>query len=243
MILELDVGNSRIKWRVLLDDGQAGPVSHAADNAELEYQLASRKKKYRACRVCMVRSAQARADQIRTLLARHVDGVIVFAQSSPELAGVQNAYPDPRQLGIDRWLALVAAYNLVLGSCIVIDAGTAVTADFVSHDGHHLGGMIAPGYRLLEGFLVHSTGLRSERDTIVSGPQNNTADCLLAGMNCMMQGFVRQVCDEGVRLLGGEPDILLTGGDAPMAAAALSLPHKIVDDLVFKGLALACPLP
>lgn len=242
MILELDIGNSRIKWRVLSPGGQAAPVSYAADLAELDQQLASRTEKYRACRVCMVRSAQAGADQIRMLLARHVAGVVAYAESTPELAGVKNAYPEPMQLGIDRWLAVVAAYDMMQAPCIIIDAGTALTADFVGEDGRHLGGMIAPGYRLLEGFLVRSTGLKTDQGEIKTGPQNNTADCLLAGMYCMMRGFTRQVCDEGVGLLGHEPEVILTGGDASIVRAALTLPHTMVDDLVFKGLALACPL-
>lgn len=242
MILELDIGNSRIKWRALLTNGQVTAVDFAADLAELDLQLAIRTKKYRAARICMVRSAQAGMKQIKALLSRHVDGAVVFAESTKELAGVQNAYPEPAQLGIDRWLATVAAYNMVQAPCVVVDAGTALTADFVRQDGQHMGGMIAPGYRLLESFLVRSTGLQPDKGEIRTGPQNNTADCLLAGMYCMMHGFVRQLCDEGVRVLGNEPVVILTGGDALTVRTALTLPHTQVDDLVFKGLALACPL-
>lgn len=242
MILELDIGNSRIKWRALSGKDRVAPVNHAANLAELKLQLEKQTGKYRACRICMVRSAQAGIEQIKALLIDHVDGVIAFAESTTELAGVVNAYPEPTQLGVDRWLATVAAYNMVQGACIVIDAGTALTADFVTNGGRHLGGQIAPGFRLLEELLVRSTGLRTGQGEIKTGPQNNTADCLLAGMYCMMHGFVRQVCEEGLSIMGDEPVIVLSGGDAPLVQDALTLPHTVVDDLVFKGLALACPL-
>lgn len=242
MILELDIGNSRIKWRELGPREATGQIQYCASLIELEIALEASKERYRACRVCLVRSAQEARAAVEAILRPHVTGKLCFAVSSGALAGVKSLYFDPRQLGIDRWLAVVAGYNETLGPSIIVDAGTAITADFVDGSGKHLGGMIAPGYRQMEGLLLRSTGLEAGVETVMSGPQRNTEDCLVAGMQTMLQGFVEQVCGEGVRLFGNSYHLILTGGDAEVAASAVQLPHEIIKDLVFKGLALACPV-
>ena len=64
-----------------------------------------------------------------------------------------------RPLGVDRVLAAYAAYRLVNDSCIVIDAGTAVTIDAVTKDGTFAGGFIFPGKDLLSWSLAAKTDL------------------------------------------------------------------------------------
>ena len=61
-----------------------------------------------------------------------------------------NAYPQPQSLGVDRWLALIAARQLAPGWACVIDAGTALTIDALDAAGLHLGGLIIPGSRMIE---------------------------------------------------------------------------------------------
>ena len=57
----------------------------------------------------------------------------LVASSGKQLAGVRNGYLDYQRLGLDRWLALVAAHHLAKKACLVIDLGTAVTSDPVSY--------------------------------------------------------------------------------------------------------------
>ena len=67
------------------------------------------------------------------------------------------AYADPSRLGIDRWIAVLAAYHLAPGGACVIDAGTAATFDAVDAHGRHLGGLIMPGPQLLAAALDRNT--------------------------------------------------------------------------------------
>ena len=60
-------------------------------------------------------------------------------------------YDNPREIGADRLVNAVAAYERVGGACIVVDFGTAITYDPVSAEGEYLGGVIAPGRRDLAG--------------------------------------------------------------------------------------------
>src|SRR3546814_4187176 len=81
--------------------------------------------------------------------------------SSDLMAGVRNGYDDYGRLGLDRWLALLGGFHLASGACLVLDFGTAVTADFVAADGEHLGGFICPGMPLMRNQLrTHTRRIR-----------------------------------------------------------------------------------
>jgi len=60
--------------------------------------------------------------------------------------GVINAYQSAQGLGVDRWLCLLAADNLVARDAMIVDAGSAITVDLLRSDGQHLGGAILPGF-------------------------------------------------------------------------------------------------
>ena len=70
-----------------------------------------------------------------------------FVTTAHAQFGVRCAYADPARLGVDRWVAVLAAYHAAHGAACVLDAGTAVTFDAVAADGRHLGGLIFPGAR------------------------------------------------------------------------------------------------
>lgn|SRR5690554_94551 len=243
MILELDIGNSRIKWRYLDSLGQPSETYYADNLDSFLQQLANAGLFYSACRVSAVQSKQDHKEKLASLLDYHVTGTILFAESTVAVAGVRNGYSRPNELGVDRWLGVVAAYNATLDACIVIDAGTAITVDLVDQDGQHLGGLIAPGGRHLQNILSSSTGLNAPGLCEVRMPQQNTSGCLSAGVKTMLAGFVLQVCYEGRQLLGQEAQVVLTGGGAGQLSGLIAGACHVVPDLVFAGLALACPLP
>ena len=162
MILELDCGNSFIKWRVLRPDGatpvEGGVVSSDGDllaclrNAE-KFQL-------KKCRLVSVRT-QAETDSLVASLVEAFGVSVVRAVPAREMAGVRNGYEDYERLGLDRWLALLGGFHLASGACLVLDFGTAVTADFVAADGGHLGGFICPGMPLMRNQLrTHTRKIR-----------------------------------------------------------------------------------
>ena len=242
MILELDIGNTRIKWRYVDDQDRVSATRYAAGIDQLEEQLADQASVYTFCRVSAVRSAQDSAGYLQKALARYVLGNIVYAVSSESLAGVENGYASPGQLGVDRWLGVVAGYQIAMGACIVIDAGTAITVDLIGFGGKHLGGLIAPGYKQLVSLLTGSTGLAVQEQTAIYGPQTDTSSCLAAGVFAMLESFIQGVCQNGFKILGPKAQIIISGGDAPMIQAMIPEPSLIVDELVFSGLALACPV-
>lgn len=246
MLLELDCGNTLIKWRLLDREGRVRDRDMAPDLVELQLLLGGQERDIRGCRLVSVRSAdetQVVMDQLTSWLKLHP----ALARASMKLAGVTNGYDDYAKLGMDRWLAVVAAYARYQRACAVIDLGTAITVDFVRADGQHLGGYIAPGSKLLRnGLKRHTRLIRYDEsllgDLLLPSPGRNTAEAVEFGCDLMLAGFVREQQRIAHQLLGDDMLVILTGGDAERMAEALPGDCQVINDLVFDGLALACPV-
>ncbi|KJJ94218.1 MULTISPECIES: pantothenate kinase [Pseudomonas] len=247
MILELDCGNSFIKWRVIrrADASIVAGGVVASDQALLAAVTALPQAPQR-CRLVSVRSEEE-TSSLSALLLQHFGLDVLVAQPAKEVAGVRNGYDDYQRLGLDRWLAVLGAYRLAKGACLVMDFGTAAKADFVAADGEHLGGFICPGMPLMRSQLrTHTRRIRyddasAERALSSMSPGRSTVEAVERGCVHMLQGFVRSQIEHARALWGDNFTVLLTGGDAPLVQEAA--PNaRVVPDLVFVGLAMACPL-
>lgn len=249
MVLELDCGNSLIKWRVLRVESGGVIAGGVVDSAEalLHALRGVPGLGLRACRMVSVRS-DAETAVLVALLESSFAVSVCCASPARELAGVRNGYEDYARLGLDRWLAVVGAYKLAHGACLVLDLGTAVTSDFVTAAGEHLGGYICPGLPLMRNQLrTHTRRIRyddlaAERAMHVAGPGRSTVEAVERGCALMLQGFVHAQVAEARARLGADFVVYLTGGDAALVREALPQ-ARLVADLVFVGLAEACPLP
>ncbi|CAM3971743.1 Type III pantothenate kinase [Pseudomonas reidholzensis] len=248
MILELDCGNSFIKWRVIhaADATIVGGGIVDSDQALLAAVAALPSLRLKGCRIVSVRSEEE-TDALRAVL---YTGFAIQAQVAlpvREMAGVRNGYEDFERLGMDRWLAALGAFHLAKGACLVIDLGTAAKADFVAADGEHLGGYICPGMPLMRSQLrTHTRRIRyddasAERAVSTLAPGRSTVEAVERGCVLMLQGFARTQIEQARALWGDAFTVFLTGGDAPLVREAAPQ-ARIVPDLVFVGLAMACPL-
>lgn len=246
MILELDCGNSFIKWRVL--SGNVSVCSGVADtNAALVTAVSAHTAlRVSCCRLVSVRSDEETADLIATLEASF--GVeVLSAQPSRAVAGVKNGYKDFERLGLDRWLALLGGFELAKGACLILDFGTAVTSDFVAADGAHLGGFICPGLPLMRNQLrTHTRRIRYDKVLAEQAlhsftPGRSTAEAVERGCLLMLRGFVMTQLQLAHEYWGDDFVVFLTGGDACLVVDVVP-DAKLVQDLVFIGLAVACPI-
>lgn len=125
--------------------------------------------------------------------------------------------------------------------------GTAATADFIAADGEHLGGFICPGMPLMRNQLrTHTRKIRyddvaAERALESLVPGRTTAQAVERGCTLMLRGFAQSQLELARSYWGGDFSVFLTGGDAELVADALP-GARFVPDLVFVGLAMACPL-
>jgi len=241
MILDIDAGNTRLKWA--LHDGSIDTPVDAGwvANAELAAWLGGCEwQGLQEVRLASVAGATtdllcrwAKSHALKLQVATVVDGT----------AGVRCAYRDPARLGVDRWLALLAARQLCSELCLVIDAGTALTIDLLGRDGVHEGGYIAPGLALMAKALGSNTsGVHVEsplQDDL--SPGVNTAQAVGHGCLAAAVGMVA-----GVARSREVKKLLVTGGDAYLLAEHLQYwcdgaSVCIVENLVLKGLGIALP--
>lgn len=247
MILELDCGNTFIKWRLL---GGDGATSTAGGVVESDQALIEAVREQcvclRACRLVSVRSDEETA-QLVALLGHAFAVECRCARPAVFLAGVRNGYEQYQRLGLDRWLAVVGAYQLSYKACLVIDLGTAVTSDFIGADGQHLGGYICPGVPLMRTELrTHTRRTRYDTGEVAQAleevvPGRTTAEAVERGCLLMLRGFVSAQAAMAAELLGSDIQVFLTGGDAVLVRDVIP-GARVVPDLVFIGLAIACPI-
>ena len=166
-----------------------------------------------------------------------------FAETTPELAGVICGYDEPARLGVDRWLALVAAWHAARRAVAVVDLGTAATLDFVAADGRHQGGYIVPGLGLMAAALARDTaGVRVAGDLAPDlAPGRNTAQAVRRGSTAMLLDFIEASVGRFAHAGGDSPGVFLTGGDAELLAGRLPFASRVEPDLVLDGLELALP--
>ncbi len=243
MILLIDIGNTRLKWAELRE-GQLSPQSalgHAsADRIGLfEDMLRSSDAPERA----LISNVGGReiGDACATAIRERWGIAPEIVVATSRAAGVTNAYREPDKLGVDRWLAVIAAHSRQQGPACVVSVGTAMTIDGIDAAGRHLGGVIVPGPQLMVASLLSNTseiaGRMSDSDSARSVFANHTKGAVVQGCAHALAGLVDRAVAEMQRTLGVQPKLLLTGG-ASEAIAPLIGVHEVIPDLVLRGLAV-----
>jgi len=147
---------------------------------------------------------------------------------------------NPHEVGADRLVNAVAAYEHVHGTCVVVDFGTAITYDCVSAGGEYLGGIIAPGVEIsLEALSDRAAALPKidlvEPRTLIG---KSTVDAIrsgvLFGFAAMVDGIVGRLREQ----LGAEMKALATGGLASLVVPYCDSIDVVDDELTLTGLRL-----
>lgn len=230
MWLAVDCGNSRIKWAAV-QNGRAAKVRTAAVAPKRASLLQLRKAAAEASEawVSHVGAALSR-DELRGVLRECKQ--VRFVRSVAAGGGVVNRYRPPSSLGVDRWLALVAARKL-RRDVAVVGAGTAATIDFLRGDGEFLGGAVLPGIHLSRETTARRTGLPISENARMILPPQNTKAALAAGAVSAVAGaalFLRRRILPGARFVVGGGDAKLLLPWLPKTAAYI--PHPPICGLV-----------
>ena len=243
MILLLDSGNSRVSW-ALESRGGLGEIGQQAwsDPRPLAAAWADLAAPQR---IVAANVAGEDAERRMQQAAAERWGLAVeFAHSGERCCGLRNGYRDPARLGIDRWLAMIAAYHRVQGPVVVVDCGTAVTVDLVDADGRFRGGAILPGLRLARTALRHGTaGLGGGyEEAELTAAATSTGAGIVSGTRLGLAGAIERLAAEQAALVGGKVAVVLTGGDAdgvlPLLRPISGAMPACITGLVLEGLAL-----
>jgi type III pantothenate kinase len=164
-----------------------------------------------------------------------------FVRSSRRLAGVSTQYKEPWRLGVDRLVAVIGGHHLVPSRAVcVVDIGTALTLDLVDARGVHRGGAIVPGPRLMvDSLLKDTSGIRRRASGRAAGRSlfaRDTRAAVEQGVRYATAAVVDRAFAEARIALGETPVVLLTGGAAPDVQRLIRARHRLVPDLVLRGL-------
>lgn len=241
-ILDIDIGNTRLKWRCA--DLQGAVLRLGRSDQSVVSELIERVE---AVQIERVRVASVASPELSQILAARIEselGVVPgFAVVTPEVDGLSCGYDDVARLGVDRWLAVLAAKGMGLDDAVVVDCGSAVTVDLLE-SGQHAGGYIVPGLRLMvESLFRDTTRVKVKGAEVDSSlPGKNTDEAVNRGVLLMVVGLVENICRRFVAGRGQAPVVLLTGGDAALVREELQWVEGCIDkvlinpDLVLDGL-------
>jgi type III pantothenate kinase len=153
-------------------------------------------------------------------------------------SGMAILYENPREVGADRIVNAVAAYERFHGPLIVVDFGTATTFDCVSGRGEYLGGVIAPGIQISADALF-ARAAKLPRVEIAKPPKvvgRNTQHSMQSGIVFGYVALVDGLVDRLVEELGGPHTVIATGGLAPLIAPMSRTIKEVDEELTLVGL-------
>ena len=234
--LYIDRGNTALKWQ-LLSNSTLVDEGVFSNGVPLHEGLSGLAKEPLSNIYVSSVAADVFCQQLTVWAKAQAQPAPVFVESTREACGVINAYKEAGQLGVDRWLAMIAARSAYSGMLCVVDSGTALTMDFMLEDGEHLGGFIVPGAALMQRSLLNNTQKIHLVDKLNGkGLGTNTSEAVILGIEQMLHVFVREKLVEIEGKHNKKATLILTGGHAKDLAKGLTNEFYLEKDLVLQGL-------
>lgn len=244
-LLGICVGNTRTRYALF--HGSEIQDSAALENADAEALFAALAEVHEAAGgppVVLATVNRALSDRLEGEL-RDRTGSEIYRVGRDLEVPIAHALRDASTVGQDRLLCALGAYTRAKQACVVIDAGTAVTVDFVDGEGTFQGGAIAPGLGLMLRALNQGTAalppVRFEPPVAGDGPfGKDTTGAMRAGVRAAVVGMAHELVDRYAEFFGAYPQVVATGGDAHTLFADDAIVEHLVPDLQLIGLQAAC---
>jgi type III pantothenate kinase len=246
MLLAIDVGNTNIVFGLF--DGERLVHQFRAESSRgrtsdeyavvVRQLLAMQGVKPEEVHAAIIASVVPALTEPMLALVRRAFGREALVVGPGIKTGMAILYENPREVGADRIVNAVAAYERFHGPLIVVDFGTATTFDCVSAKGEYLGGVIAPGIQISADALF-ARAARLPRVEIAKPPkvvgrntQHSMQSGIVFGYVALVDGLVDRLVDE----LGGPHTVVATGGLAPLIAPMSRTIEEVDEDLTLVGL-------
>ncbi|MFL9710382.1 type III pantothenate kinase [Methylobacillus sp. Pita1] len=238
-LLAIDAGNTRTKWAVL----------QYASGEILQHGVLNGDDMPAAWQQCdRVAVANVAGPDRYTLLDQQLKplGVPVrWHASTMQACGLSNGYAVPEQLGVDRWAAMIAAWQYYQRSCLVVNAGTALTVDMIEKtspgQARFIGGIIMPGMRLMQTSIANAAANIGRALGVFQDFPLNTQDGVYSGSLYASAGAVDNLLQVLSEHCGHVVPCMLSGGDAVVLLPllqrhVLAREYNLEENLVLQGL-------
>ena len=248
MLLTIDVGNTQTHFGMFRGDELVDHFRFATSRTTTSDELAIRIAALLRLRGmtlddidgAIVASVVPQQDQEWIWLnERYFHGRLLFVAPGIKL-GMLVRTDNPREVGADRLMNAVAAFDKVHGACVVVDFGTSINYDVVSSDGEYLGGAIAPGVQISMDALTQRASklvkveIEAPDAAIGRSTQAALRSGIVYGFAGQVDGIVGRIREE----LGDEATTIATGGLAPAIAPFCDEIDEVDDLLTLTGLRL-----
>jgi len=244
MKLLLDIGNSRIKVATLTERGLSVhdpiTVTKPDDHQRLYAAVAPLASRLT---ICLASSVADRAFN-RAIELSLAPLNVQWATSLASAAGIVNGYPDPSQLGVDRWvsmLGLTRHFGDAHPPIVLASFGTATTVDTLSPDNRFEGGLILPGITMMHQALASGTANLPPTPGAVEDFPTNTVNAISSGVVAAQIGAVTRQVTLAAQRFEQMPVLCIAGGARAAIMHALTsalpdvatreLPHVVLDGL------------
>ncbi len=250
MLLAIDIGNSQIKFGVF--DGEqlidkfsiATRRDYSAEELHFDRLQFSSGKFLKIDRTVVSTVVPELIAPVREASQTQFKVTPVFVDHNADF-GIENKYDPPTAVGIDRLVNASAAVEKYGKPVIVCSFGTATVIDAVNEAGEFLGGVIAPGAKMMAASLHENTAQlpvgQIEMPEKVIG--STTVDAMLSGVVngqvAMADGLIKRVASE----LGSKPRVIATGGFARLIGDTIKTVSVIDENLTLDGLRLLAERP
>ncbi|MBF8267648.1 MAG: hypothetical protein HW388_1156 [Dehalococcoidia bacterium] len=248
MLLAIDIGNTNVTMGVFREEELLATWRLATDTRKMpdEYALLIRSllplkgvasQDIDSIALCSVVPPLTQAFEEMSRVYFGIDPLVV---GTGIRTGVRILYDNPRDVGADRVVDAVAAYQLYGGPVIVVDFGTATVFDAVSREGDYLGGAIALGINLSAEVLFERTSqlrrieMASPKVAIGRNTPASIQSGIIFGHVGMVEAMVRRFKAE----LGEDARVVATGGLAPLIFKETPIFDAVNLDLTLVGLRL-----
>lgn len=242
-VLTISVGNTRTRAGIfeageLVESG----ASVNADEPELRGLLTRLMGSHVSHTYAVLASVnEPVAERVSAMVGQLTRGIFPDRLGRDVAIPVRHSLDQSGTVGQDRWLNAIAAFACTRQACVIVDAGTAVTVDFIDGEGVFHGGVIFPGVRMmLRAMHEHTSALPSidfQAPDVARGPLGkDTAHAMTLGVLAALRGGVRAQVERCADYYGAYPQVVATGGDAPLLEEDDGVIEHVVPDLTLIGL-------
>lgn len=238
-LLAIAVGNTRTRFGLFEGKELSSTGSERSDQPELiAAEVGKLLANFAGAPIIISTVNVLASEKIRRAVEAHGDVYVIGTDIAIPLT---HALDDASTLGQDRALCALAAYSRAGQACVVIDAGTAVTVDFIDGQGVFQGGVIAPGLNMmLKALHEHTAALPllefAKPDEARGVFGRDTAHAMMLGAQAGVRGLVREAIERYAIAYEAYPQIIATGGDAAVLFDGDDLVEVVVPDLQLVGI-------